>query len=197
MKNDYCPVAPAREKWRPISVVPSLVFVALFSASLFGAEQQRIVEEVPLPEAQTLTPEEKAGDEQALTGKDVVTETETVTDNNAIHSTHATQEASTELLLRAAREPQAFVGKRLVLVDGPEVTKVGPVTALRKRIDDQELYLVVDAQEYFNSPTLYAIAVRDVERMEGDRLVIPEAPGMHLRGRQYYADDYTDKLTTQ
>lgn len=28
--------------------------------------------------------------------------------------------------------------------------------------------------------------------MEGDRLVIPEAPGMHLRGLEYYADGYAD-----
>ena len=58
--------ASAREKRRQFCVVPSLVFVALFSAPLFGAEQQRIVEEKPLPEAQTLTDEEKANLQASL-----------------------------------------------------------------------------------------------------------------------------------
>jgi len=106
--------------------------------------------------------------------------------------THASAEAPPELVALAAREPERFIGKMLVLDDGVNATKVGPVLALRKRIADQEAYVVVDASDYFNSPTQYAVSVRDLDRIEGDLLVTPEVEGMHLRGLEYYPEDYTD-----
>jgi hypothetical protein len=106
--------------------------------------------------------------------------------------THATQQAPQELLSMASHEPENFIGKLLVLDDGASVITVGPVKDLRKREQDQQLYLIVDATAYFNSAVDYAVAVKDVDRIEDDKLIIPEAPGMHLRGLDYYPDDYSD-----
>lgn len=106
--------------------------------------------------------------------------------------THATRQAPLELMLEAARDPASVIGKTLVLHDGVNEVIVGPVKDLRKRLQDEELYLIVDATEYFNAPADYAVALSDVGRMEGTKLVIPEAPGMHLRGLDYYPDDYAD-----
>lgn len=105
--------------------------------------------------------------------------------------THANRPASNELLQEAALHPVNIIGKTLVLNDGESEIRVGPVKDLRKRYQNEELYLVVDASSYFNTPIDYAVALKDVGRMEGNRLVISEAPGMHLRGLEYYADDYT------
>ena len=122
--------------------------------------------------------------------------TEAAPDSNSIDpipaETHATQQAPQELLTMAVQAPEQFIGKTLVLDDGVNVVTVGPVLELRRRIQDQNVYLIVDAMAYFNSAVQYAVAVSDVERMEADRLVIPEAPGMHLKGLDYYPDDYTD-----
>ncbi|MEY4642106.1 MAG: hypothetical protein RLZZ227_2100 [Pseudomonadota bacterium] len=109
--------------------------------------------------------------------------------------THATSE-SVELVALAGREPERFLGKTLVLNDAGGVVTVGPVLELRKRIQDQEPHVIVDASDYFNTPTKYAVAVRDIDRIEADTLIIPEADGMHLRGLEYYPDDYTDLEST-
>ena len=106
--------------------------------------------------------------------------------------THANRPASNELLQEAALHPVNIIGKTLVLNDGESEIQVGPVKDLRKRRQNEELYLVVDASSYFNTTIDYAVALKDVGRMEGNRLVISEAPGMHLRGLEYYADDYTN-----
>ena len=106
--------------------------------------------------------------------------------------THATQQAPDSLLITAAYKPENFIGKTLILHDGANAVTVGPVLNLRRRIQDQEIYLIVDATPYFKSAGEYAVAVKDVDRVEADTLVIPEAPGMHLRGLDYYPDDYTD-----
>jgi hypothetical protein len=106
--------------------------------------------------------------------------------------THASRQAPLELMLEAARQPENIIGKTLVISDGMNDVMVGPILDLRRRLQDEELYLIVDATTYFNTATDYAVALRDVARMEGSRLVIPEAPGMHLLGLDYYANDYTD-----
>ncbi|MES2625238.1 MAG: hypothetical protein V4628_08160 [Pseudomonadota bacterium] len=107
------------------------------------------------------------------------------------HDTHASQQASDDLLIMAAHEPEKLIGKTLILDDGTDAKTVGPVLDIRRRLQDLELYLIVDAMQYFNSAGEYAVAVRDVDRIEADTLIIPEAPGMHLRGLDYYPDDYT------
>jgi hypothetical protein len=109
---------------------------------------------------------------------------------------HATSAAPAELVALASREPQRFIGKTLVLDNGVDAVKVGPVLELRKRIVDQEAYVIVDAAAYFNTPTRYAVAVRDLERIEGELLVTPEVEGMHLRGLDYYPEDFTDLVDT-
>ncbi|MGV3590955.1 MAG: hypothetical protein ACO1PZ_04645 [Gammaproteobacteria bacterium] len=106
--------------------------------------------------------------------------------------THASAEAPAELVALSAREPERFIGKTLVLDDGVTAVEVGPVLDLRKRVADQEPYVIVDATAYFNSPTEYAVSVRDLDRIEGERLVTPEVEGMHLRGLEYYPEDYVD-----
>lgn len=104
--------------------------------------------------------------------------------------THASVQASPELLGLASREPERLIGKMLVLDDGTTAVEVGPVLDVRKRIADQEIHVIVDATRYFNSPTEYAVSLHDVDRLEGERLVTPEAAGMHLRGLDYYPEDY-------
>ncbi len=107
-------------------------------------------------------------------------------------ATHATQQAPQELLSMAVHEPETFIGKILILDDGVDAVTVGPVKDIRRRKQDQQLYLIVDAKAYFNTAVNYAVAISDVDRIEADTLVIPEAPGMHLRGLDYYPDDYSD-----
>ena len=110
--------------------------------------------------------------------------------------THASREASPELVALASREPEQFIGKTLVLHDGVDATEVGPVLELRKRIRDQEPHLIVDATAYFNTPTKYAVAIGDVARIEGDQVITPEVEGMHLRGLEYYPEDFTELEST-
>lgn len=110
--------------------------------------------------------------------------------------THASMEAPPELVALVGLEPERFIGKTLVLDDGVTAVEVGPVLALRKRIADQEPYVIVDATGYFNTPTEYAVSVRDLDRIEGERLVTPEVEGMHLRGLDYYEEDYVDIRST-
>jgi len=115
----------------------------------------------------------------------------TLNDGSPPPNTHATSPAPPELVALAAREPERFLGKIVVLVDGVNKVTVGPVLALRKRVLDQEPYLIVDATAYFKAPTQYAVAVRDLDHIESNRLIMPEADGMHLRGLEYYEEDYT------
>lgn len=107
-------------------------------------------------------------------------------------SGHTTMEAPVELVALVLREPDQFLGRELVLDDGVKAVTVGPVLALRKRVLDQEPYLIVDATSYFKAPTQYAIAVKDIDRFEGGMLIMPEAAGMHLRGLEYYAGDFVE-----
>jgi hypothetical protein len=106
--------------------------------------------------------------------------------------THATRQAPQDLLVMAVHQPENLIGKTLVLDDGTTAVTVGPVLNIRRRLQDQQLYLIVDAATYFNTPVQYAVAVKDLDRIEGDKLVIPEAPGMHLQGLDYYPEDYTE-----
>ena len=147
-----------------------------------------------LPALAVAAPQETPVEREQLDNTQEVTDA--APDSNPVDSSpadsHATQQAPQELLTMAVQEPEKFIGKTLVLDDGVNVVTVGPVLELRRRIQDQNVYLIVDAKAYFNSAVQYAVAVSDVERMEADRLVIPEAPGMHLKGLDYYPDDYTD-----
>ncbi|HHX82887.1 MAG TPA: hypothetical protein GX696_07905 [Pseudomonadaceae bacterium] len=147
----------------------SVLICCLLLPTLLGA-QQEVLDQEPLPDADT--------------GLDEVPV-------ERVPQTHANRPASDELLQEAALHPVNIIGKTLVLNDGESEVRVGPVKDLRKRRQNAELYLVVDASSYFNTTIDYAVALKDVGRMEGNKLVISEAPGMHLRGLEYYADDYT------
>lgn len=143
--------------------------------------EERIVEEREIAEqaaAEVLT-EEHTGIDAPL-------------DEPGEPATHASAEAPAELVALSAREPERFIGKTLVLDDGVTAVEVGTVLDVRKRIVDQEPYVIVDATTYFNTPTEYAVSVRDLDRIEGERLVTPEVEGMHLRGLEYYPEDYVD-----
>src|SRR5690606_3940134 len=87
---------------------------------------------------------------------------------------------------------QSLVGKTLILNDGLDGITVGPVMDVRRRLQDDALYVIVDASTFFKTPTTYAVAVEDLDKVEDDTLIIPEVAGMHLRGLDYYAEDYTD-----
>lgn len=102
---------------------------------------------------------------------------------------HARREAGLKLLKQANLNPQLFVGKTLTLENGKTV---GEVLMVKRKLDNLFLYLIVDATPYFNEPTEYAVAVRDVSTIIGDRVFIELASGMHLRGLTYYPEDYTE-----
>lgn len=104
-------------------------------------------------------------------------------------STHAVREADTDLALYILNNPDEFIGRNLTFVDG---TLIGPILDLRRKVDDLELYLIVDASAYFNDETTYAVKVQDVESFDEASVKVPEDAGMHLRGLVYYAEDYTD-----
>ncbi len=149
------------------SVLSSLLIaLPLVPGLLIAAEQEPQDQQEPLPPEQEL--------------------------NITPPATHATQQAPQELLSMAVHEPETFIGKTLILDDGVAAVTVGPVKDIRRRKQDQQLYLIVDAKAYFNTAVDYAVAVSDVDRIEAETLVIPEAPGMHLRGLDYYPDDYAD-----
>jgi hypothetical protein len=156
-----------------VAALSGLLLLALMPAAAM-AQQDGVIEPQPIVE-------EEVVDAEAIAN-----------DGSPPPDTHATSEAPVELVALAVREPATFIGKTLVLDDGADAVTVGPVLELRKRIQDQEPHLIVDATAYFNTPTKYAVAVRDLDRIEGDTLVTPEADGMHLRGLDYYPDDYTD-----
>jgi hypothetical protein len=107
-------------------------------------------------------------------------------------NSHATVEAPPELIGLISREPERFIGKTLVLAEGTQTKTVGPVLSVRKQLKDQNVYLIVDATGFFNSPTNYAVAANNLDRIEDGKLITPAAPGMHLLGQQYYPDDYED-----
>ena len=157
-------------KYRVLRSLLLLCFVLLPGVPVI-AQQERPVEQEPL------AAEPETGDATLVP---------------PLPDTHATQQAPQELLTMAVHQPENFIGKTLVLDDGANAVTVGPVIDLRRRVQDQNLYLIVDATAYFNTAVEYAVAVSDVDRIEADTLVIPEAPGMHLRGLDYYPDDYID-----
>jgi hypothetical protein len=153
--------------------------------------EERIIADKAATEVATQEDLEVAEEEQAA---------EDVTANDGSPppgSAHATTPASPELVTLVTREPEQFIGHTLVLDDGVNAVHVGEVLALRKRVLDQEPYLVVDATSYFNAPTQYAVAVKDLDRIEDGLLVMPEADGMHLRGLEYYEEDYAELETAE
>jgi hypothetical protein len=159
------PIPPKDSRLTPMLLV--MLLMAMFPASVMTAAEQG-----PQDQQEQLTPEQEL--------------------NTTAPATHATQQAPQELLNMAVHEPERFIGKNLILDDGVDAVTVGPVKSIRRRLQDQQLYLIVDARAYFNTAVDYAVAVSDVDRIEADTLVIPEAPGMHLRGLDYYPDDYAD-----
>lgn len=117
--------------------------------------------------------------------------------SNAVPTdSHANRPAPRDLLQEAGLRPSSFIGKMLVLHDEDGEMEVGPVLDLRRHKQNQRLYLIVDATRYFKTETEYAVAVNDLTRLEETRVIASEAPGMHLRGIEYYADDYADIETT-
>lgn len=187
-------------------VLPVLVLAALPQAFAFAQqhpEPDLVAQDQALTEPPTVEEriqEEREVAEQAAT--EVLSEETTETgidaplDEPDEPPTHASTEAPVELVAMAAREPERFIGKTLVLDDGVTGTEVGPILELRKRIADQDPHVIVDATRYFNTPTKYAVSVRDLDRIEDDKVITPEVEGMHLRGLEYYPEDYTDIEST-
>lgn len=182
---------------RSFLALPPLMFGALLPLGVFAQQHPEpdIVAQDGLTQPPTL--EERIVEEREIAEQaaaEVLSEEHTGIDAPLDEpnepQTHASMEASPELVALAAREPEQFIGRTLVLDDGVTAVVVGPVLALRKRIVDQDPYVIVDATNYFNSPTEYAVSVRDLDRIEGDKLVTPEVEGMHLRGLEYYEEDY-------
>lgn len=103
--------------------------------------------------------------------------------------THADGPSNPELMRRATLEPESFTGKQTMLNDG---RMIGPIIAVRRSLQDQQLYLIIDATTFFNSPTEYAVPAEDMHSMQDDTLMIAEYTGMHLRGMEYYEEDYED-----
>ena len=101
---------------------------------------------------------------------------------------HASREADGDLLALARQHPERFTGKTLMFRNGETI---GEIQNIRRKLDNLYLYMIVDATRYFNSPTTYAVPVRDVESMNDDAVLISMAEGMHLRGLTYYPEDYT------
>lgn len=189
---------------RRAGAVSSLFILALLPHALAVAQQHPepdVIGQDGLAEPPTLEErivEEREIAEQAAT--EVLSEEHTgidaPLDEPGEPDTHAGRAAPAELIALAGREPERFIGKTLVLDDGVTAVEVGPVLDLRKRIVDQEAYVIVDATAYFNTPTEYAVSVHDIDRIEGERLVSPEVEGMHLRGLDYYPEDYVDIRST-
>lgn len=100
---------------------------------------------------------------------------------------HASGAANKELMRTAGRSPEQFIGKKVVLEDG---RKIGTVLDIQRSLRDNQLYLILDATEFFNNPTEYAVPAQDMRRLQDDTLIIAEYTGMHLRGLEYYEEDY-------
>lgn len=107
-------------------------------------------------------------------------------DADEVHS--ETIDVERELLEQAALYPQTLVGRTLRLESGEPV---GDVLDVRRRLDNLFIYLVVDATDYFNTPTTYAIPVREVERLDGGDIVMSYNDGMHVAGMTYRPEEYT------
>jgi hypothetical protein len=118
------------------------------------------------------------------------TTTEDVDESLEYHP--STTEAPAALVELITREPERVVGKTLVLVEGDLTRTVGPVLDVRKRREDQRPYLIVDGSRYFAVPAQFVVAVHHLDRIDGNELITPAYPGMHLRGMEYDADDYED-----
>lgn len=125
-------------------------------------------------------------DTQLPFGESERTETEPYADRI---DSHASGAANIELLRAAGRSPEKFIGKKVVLEDG---RKIGSVLNIQRSLRDDQFYLILDATEFFNNPTEYAVPAEDMRRLVDDTLIIAEYTGMHLRGLEYYEDDYVD-----
>src|SRR5690554_3757436 len=55
--------------------------------------------------------------------------------------THADGACNPELMRRALRGPDSFIGQQAMLNDG---RMIGPVMAVRRSLRDQQLYLIID-----------------------------------------------------
>jgi hypothetical protein len=102
---------------------------------------------------------------------------------------HAGGGDNTEALQLARADKTAFVGKELFFSNGQDV---GKIKDIRRWTRDSELYMIVAAKPFFNEDVDYAVPVGDVSRVLKDRVELPESPGMHLRGMQYYPEDFED-----
>lgn len=102
---------------------------------------------------------------------------------------HAAGAPNTEMLQAARAHPDEFIGKTLKFDGGDEV---GPIKDIRRRTQDEHLYLVVDAAAFFNEKVDFAIPVGDLIRFDDKFVYIAMAPGRHLRGMEYYPKDYED-----
>lgn len=89
----------------------------------------------------------------------------------------------------AATNPDAFIGKTLFFINGK---KVGKVDGVKRWKRDHNLYLVVAAKPFFNEDVQYAVPVSDLKEIKGDKVLMREDAGKHLRGMEYYASDYSD-----
>src|SRR5689334_9427084 len=123
---------------RPFPAIRSslqLLMFALLPALVIAAQQETPVDREQLDNTQEVTEAAPVANPVAAIPAD----------------THATQQAPQELLTMAVHEPEKFIGKTLVLDDGVNAVTVGPVLELRRRTQDQNIYLIVDAKAYFNS----------------------------------------------
>ncbi len=176
-------VTPGFVRKAPRRLLLALLTLMFLPGTIALAQQDRVLEQEVDREAALDEP--VVAEEQNGEGTERVAEPEE-------GRTHATVEAPVELITMAGREPEKFIGKTLLLTDVVNKVIVGPVLEVRRRKLDQDYYLIVDATRYFNAPTKYAVAVKDIARLEADNVMMPESAGMHLRGLEYYAEDYTD-----
>ena len=93
-----------------------------------------------------------------------------------------------EMIKLAQTNRAAFIGKTLYFTNGQEVGKVDDV---KRWNQDHNIYLVVAAKPFFHDDVQFAVPVSDLKGIEGDKVLIREDAGDHLRGMQYYAEDYS------
>jgi|GEM_PF-6142514 len=103
--------------------------------------------------------------------------------------THASGADNTKALQTARSDKEAFVGKELYFSNGQDIGKIKDV---RRWSRDGELYMIVAAKPFFNEDVDYAVPVGEVSRVLKDRVELPEGPGDHLRGMEYYPEDFKD-----
>ena len=94
-----------------------------------------------------------------------------------------------EMIKLAQTNQAAFIGKTLYFTNGQEVGKVDGVKRWNR---DHNIYLVVAAKPFFHDDVQFAVPVSDLKGIEGDKVLIREDAGDHLRGMQYYAEDYSN-----